>query len=36
MRMGNLSGRLVLRSGAGVVDVERASGGAFEADPQAA
>jgi 2,4-diketo-3-deoxy-L-fuconate hydrolase len=39
MRIGNLSGRLVLQSGAGgadVVDVERASGGAFGADPQAA
>lgn len=40
MRLGNLAGRLVLRAGsgagAGVVDVERASGGAFPADVAAA
>jgi 2,4-didehydro-3-deoxy-L-rhamnonate hydrolase len=36
MRVGNLSGRLVLQVGEGVVDVERASGGALPTDPQAA
>jgi 2,4-didehydro-3-deoxy-L-rhamnonate hydrolase len=35
VRIGNLSGRLVIRSGAGVVDVQRASQGAVGADPQA-
>jgi 2,4-didehydro-3-deoxy-L-rhamnonate hydrolase len=40
MRIGNLSGRLVIRAGAGpdarVVDVERASGGRLPSDPAAA
>ncbi|MCG5215544.1 fumarylacetoacetate hydrolase family protein [Streptosporangium sp. KLBMP 9127] len=35
MRIANLAGRLVLLAGDGAVDVERASGGAFAADPQA-
>ncbi|GLW09678.1 fumarylacetoacetate hydrolase [Microtetraspora sp. NBRC 13810] len=35
MRIANLAGRLVLLSGDGAVDVERASGGVFSADPQA-
>lgn len=35
MRIANLSGRLVLVRGDRAVDVERASGGAFAADPQA-
>jgi 2,4-didehydro-3-deoxy-L-rhamnonate hydrolase len=35
MRVGNLSGRLALISGAGAVDVEKASEGRFEADPAA-
>ena len=35
MRVGNLSGRLTLFTEAGAVDVERATGGRFGADPQA-
>ena len=35
MRIANLSGRLVLLTDAGAVDVERASGGRFTADPRA-
>jgi 2,4-didehydro-3-deoxy-L-rhamnonate hydrolase len=35
MRLGNLAGRLTLFVGNGAVDVERASGGRFGADPQA-
>ena len=35
MRIGNLDGRLVILTGAGGMDVERASGGRFGADPQA-
>ncbi len=35
MRIANLAGRLVLLADTGVVDVERASGGLFAADPQA-
>ncbi|BDZ45500.1 fumarylacetoacetate hydrolase family protein [Naasia aerilata] len=35
MRIANLSGRLVIISGAEAVDVESASGGRFSADPQA-
>lgn len=35
MRIGNLSGRLVLQVDAGVVDVDRASAGVVGADPQA-
>lgn len=35
MRIGNLDGRLVILTGAGALDVERASGGRFGADPQA-
>ena len=35
MRIGNLDGRLVIVTGAGAIDVERASGGRFGADPQA-
>ena len=35
MRIGNLDGRLVILTGAGGIDVERASGGRFGADPQA-
>ena len=35
MRIGNLDGRLVILTGAGAIDVERASGGRFGADPQA-
>lgn len=34
MRIGNLRGRLSLLSGDGAVDVERASGGRFAAEPQ--
>ncbi|HEY8543532.1 MAG TPA: fumarylacetoacetate hydrolase family protein, partial [Acidimicrobiales bacterium] len=36
MRFANLAGRLALVVGDGMVDVERASGGRFPADPQAA
>jgi 2,4-diketo-3-deoxy-L-fuconate hydrolase len=36
MRIGNLSGRLVLGTDRGVVDIERASGGELAADPAAA
>ena len=35
MRIGNLSGRLTIFTDEGAVDVERASGGRFGADPQA-
>ena len=35
MRIGNLDGRLVILTDAGAIDVERASGGRFGADPQA-
>ncbi len=35
MRIGNLDGRLVILTGAGAIDVERASGGRFGAGPQA-
>lgn len=35
MRIGNLDGRLVILTADGVVDVERASGGRFGADPRA-
>jgi 2,4-diketo-3-deoxy-L-fuconate hydrolase len=35
VRIGNLDGRLVILTGAGAIDVERASGGRFGADPQA-
>lgn len=35
MRIGNLSGRLALFTDGGAVDVEKASGGRFGADPQA-
>ncbi|MDF5752921.1 fumarylacetoacetate hydrolase family protein [Spongiactinospora sp. TRM90649] len=35
MRIANLDGRLVLITDGGAVDVERASGGSFGADPQA-
>ncbi|MFC4948369.1 fumarylacetoacetate hydrolase family protein [Pseudonocardia sp. GCM10023141] len=35
MRSGNLAGRLTLFTEGGAVDVERASGGRFDADPQA-
>jgi 2-keto-4-pentenoate hydratase/2-oxohepta-3-ene-1,7-dioic acid hydratase in catechol pathway len=35
MRIANLEGRLVLRAGDGVVDVERASASRFPSDPQA-
>ena len=35
MRFGNLSGRLALFTAGGAVDVEKASGGRFSADPQA-
>ena len=35
MRIGNLDGRLVILTGADAIDVERASGGRFGADPQA-
>ena len=35
MRIGNLDGRLVILNGTGALDVERASGGRFGADPQA-
>jgi 2,4-didehydro-3-deoxy-L-rhamnonate hydrolase len=35
MRVGNLAGRVVLIADNGAIDVERASGGRFEADPQA-
>ncbi|WP_040808147.1 fumarylacetoacetate hydrolase family protein [Nocardia concava] len=34
MRIGNLDGRLVIVTAAGAVDVERASGGRFTAEPQ--
>ncbi|MGW6961594.1 fumarylacetoacetate hydrolase family protein [Streptomyces chartreusis] len=34
MRIGNLSGRLTVFTNAGAVDVEKASGGRFEADPR--
>jgi 2,4-diketo-3-deoxy-L-fuconate hydrolase len=34
MRLGNLNGRLILISSAGMVDVETMSGGRFPADPQ--
>jgi 2,4-diketo-3-deoxy-L-fuconate hydrolase len=36
MRVGNLSGRLVIQTETGVIDVERASGGLFSPDPAAA
>ena len=36
MRIGNLDGRLVILTDAGALDVERASGGRFASDPQAA
>jgi len=36
MRVANLAGRLVVLDGDGAIDVERASGGRFSADPQAA
>jgi 2,4-diketo-3-deoxy-L-fuconate hydrolase len=35
VRIGNLDGRLVILTGVGALDVERASGGRFGADPQA-
>jgi 2,4-didehydro-3-deoxy-L-rhamnonate hydrolase len=35
VRIGNLDGRLVILTADGVVDVERASGGRFGADPRA-
>ncbi|MFD6224365.1 fumarylacetoacetate hydrolase family protein [Nocardia asteroides] len=35
MQIGNLDGRLVIVTGTGAVDVERASGGRFLAEPQA-
>ncbi len=35
MRIGNLDGRLVILTGSGALDVERASGGRFGSDPQA-
>jgi 2-keto-4-pentenoate hydratase/2-oxohepta-3-ene-1,7-dioic acid hydratase in catechol pathway len=35
VRIGNLDGRLVILTGSGGIDVERASGGRFGADPQA-
>jgi 2-keto-4-pentenoate hydratase/2-oxohepta-3-ene-1,7-dioic acid hydratase in catechol pathway len=35
VRIGNLDGRLVILTGADAIDVERASGGRFGADPQA-
>ena len=35
MRIGNVDGRLAIVPGAGAIDVERASGGRFGADPQA-
>ena len=35
MRIGNVDGRLAILTGAGAIDVERASGGRFGADPQA-
>ena len=35
MRIGNLDGRLVIFIDAGAIDVERASNGRFESDPQA-
>jgi 2-keto-4-pentenoate hydratase/2-oxohepta-3-ene-1,7-dioic acid hydratase in catechol pathway len=35
VRIGNLDGRLVILAGAGALDVERASGSRFGADPQA-
>jgi 2,4-didehydro-3-deoxy-L-rhamnonate hydrolase len=35
VRIGNLDGRLVIRTAAGVVDVERGSGGRFGSDPRA-
>lgn len=35
MRIGNVSGRLVIEAGGRYVDVERASGGNFSADPMA-
>ena len=35
MRIGNLDGRLVILTGGGALDVERASDGRFGADPQA-
>jgi 2-keto-4-pentenoate hydratase/2-oxohepta-3-ene-1,7-dioic acid hydratase in catechol pathway len=35
VRIGNLDGRLVILTGAGALDVERASGGRLGADPQA-
>jgi 2,4-didehydro-3-deoxy-L-rhamnonate hydrolase len=35
VRIGNLDGRLVILTGAGAIDVERASGGRFGPDPQA-
>jgi 2-keto-4-pentenoate hydratase/2-oxohepta-3-ene-1,7-dioic acid hydratase in catechol pathway len=35
VRIGNLDGRLVILTDAGAIDVERASGGRFGADPQA-
>jgi 2-keto-4-pentenoate hydratase/2-oxohepta-3-ene-1,7-dioic acid hydratase in catechol pathway len=34
MRIGNLSGRLTVFTDAGAIDVEKASGGRFSADPQ--
>jgi 2,4-didehydro-3-deoxy-L-rhamnonate hydrolase len=36
VRIGNLDGRLVILTDAGAIDVERASGGRFGADPHAA
>jgi len=35
MKLGNLGGRLALLTAAGAIDVEKASGGRFTADPQA-
>jgi 2,4-didehydro-3-deoxy-L-rhamnonate hydrolase len=35
VRIGNLDGRLVILTGDGALDVERASGGRFSSDPQA-
>jgi len=35
VRIGNLDGRLVILTGSGALDVQRASGGRFGADPQA-
>jgi len=35
VRIGNVDGRLTILTGAGAIDVERASGGRFGADPQA-